>query len=69
MLTMSNCFQLFKNMLTVKFILPFKDQLEVLKKPPIKYSFIEDKAWTVFVKERLPSRFQVNFNKSCPYLT
>ncbi|KAL6340633.1 hypothetical protein AAG906_010541 [Vitis piasezkii] len=42
MLTMGKCFRSFKNMLTVKYVIPFKDQVEVLKKPPIEYICIED---------------------------
>ena len=70
MLTMGKCFQSFKNMLTVKYVIPFKDQQEVLKKPPIEYIFIEDEDWTIFVKERFSKRFQVNLNSSsCLILT
>ncbi|KAL6329814.1 hypothetical protein AAG906_037526 [Vitis piasezkii] len=47
-----------ENMLTVKYILPFKDQPELLKKPPIQYIFIEDEDWTMFVKDRLSDRFK-----------
>ncbi|RVW90347.1 hypothetical protein CK203_045741 [Vitis vinifera] len=55
---MGKCFRSFKNMLAVKYVIPFKDQPEVLKKPPIEYIFIEDEDWTIFVKERLSKRFQ-----------
>eukprot|EP00261_Vitis_vinifera_P032239 XP_019073482.1 PREDICTED: uncharacterized protein LOC100854224 isoform X1 [Vitis vinifera] len=58
MLTIGKCFRSFKNMLTVKYILPFKDQSELLKKPPIQYIFIEDEDWTMFVKDRLSDRFK-----------
>ena len=61
MKSMGRCIRSFKNMLTAKYIIPFKDQLELLKKPPVEYSFIEDEDWTIFVKERLSQRFQVNF--------
>ena len=57
MLTMGKCFRSFKNMLAVKYVIPFKDQPEVLKKPPVEYIFIEDEDWTIFVKERLSKRF------------
>ena len=57
MLTMDKCFQSFKNMLTIKCVIPFKNQLEVLKKPPIEYNFIQDEYWSMFVKERLSKRF------------
>ncbi|KAL6326223.1 hypothetical protein AAG906_001618 [Vitis piasezkii] len=53
MLTMGKCFRSFKNLLTVKYILPFEDQPELLKRPPIQYTFIEDEDWTIFVKDRL----------------
>ncbi|KAL6321683.1 hypothetical protein AAG906_031192 [Vitis piasezkii] len=43
-------------MLSVKYILPFKDQPELLKRPPIKYTFIRDEEWTMFVKDRLSSK-------------
>ncbi|RVW89704.1 hypothetical protein CK203_047223 [Vitis vinifera] len=58
MLTMGKCFQSFKNLLTVKYILPFEDQPELLKRPPIQYTFIEDEDWTIFVKDRLSDNFK-----------
>ena len=59
MLTLGKCFQSFKNMLTVKHILPFKDKSKVLKKPPTEYNFINDEDWNIFVKNRLSEKFQV----------
>ena len=59
MLTIGKCFRSFKSMLTVKYILPFKDQPELLKRPPIKYTFIWDEEWTMFVKDRLFENFKV----------
>ena len=59
MLTIGKWFWSFKSMLTVKYILPFKDQPELLKKPPIKYTFIWDEEWTMFVKDRLSENFKV----------
>ena len=44
-------------MLTVKHILPFKDELEFLKKPPAEYHFIDDEDWNIFVKNRLSEKF------------
>ena len=64
MLTMDKCFRSFKKMLTIKYVIPFKDQLNVLKKPPIEYNFIKDEDWTMFVKERSSKKFQVNLNSS-----
>ncbi|RVW42076.1 hypothetical protein CK203_093330 [Vitis vinifera] len=48
-----------ESMLTVKYILPFKDQPELLKRPPIKYTFIRDEEWTMFVKDRLSENFKM----------
>ncbi|RVW95087.1 hypothetical protein CK203_025580 [Vitis vinifera] len=42
----------------VKYILPFEDQLELLKRPPIQYTFIEDEDWIIFVKDRLSDNFK-----------
>ncbi|KAL6340566.1 hypothetical protein AAG906_010474 [Vitis piasezkii] len=47
-----------ESMLTVKYILPFKDQPKLLKRPPIKYTFIWDEEWTMFVKDRLSENFK-----------
>ena len=49
MLTMGTCYQSFKNMLIVKYILSFKDKPNLLKKPPAEYEFI-DEDWNIFVK-------------------
>ena len=35
----------------------------MLKKPPSKYSFIEDEDWNIFVKDRLSNAFQVKLLK------
>ena len=59
MLTIGKCFRSFKNFLTMKYIIPFKDQPKLLKRPPIQYTFIEDKDWTIFVKDRLSYNFKV----------
>ena len=59
MLTIGKCFWSFKNMLTMKYILPFKDQPKLLKKLAIQYIFIEDEDWTMFVKDRFSDRFKV----------
>ena len=59
MLTIGKCFRSFKSMLIVKYILPFKYQPELLKRPPIKYTFIRDEEWTMFVKDRLSKNFKV----------
>ncbi|RVW84609.1 hypothetical protein CK203_048117 [Vitis vinifera] len=47
-----------ENLLTVKYILPFEYQPELLKRPPIQYTFIEDEDWTIFVKDRLSDNFK-----------
>ena len=59
MLTLGKCFQYFKNMLIVKHMLPFKDETELLEKPPTEYHFIDDEDWNIFVKKRLSKKFQV----------
>ena len=59
MLTLGKCFRSFKNTLTVKHILPFKDEPELLKKPLAEYHFIDDEDWNIFVKNRLSEKFQV----------
>ena len=64
MQTIGICSRSFKNMLIVKYVMPFKHQPERLKKPPPEYNFIEDEDWTIFVKERLSERFQVSFKSS-----
>ena len=60
MLTMGTCFRSFKNMLTTKYILPFKDKSELLKKPLAEYDFIDDEDWNIFVKNCLSNEFQVH---------
>ena len=42
MLTMRTCFRSLKNMLAMKYIIYFKDKSEFLKKPPVKYYFIDE---------------------------
>ena len=59
MFTLGKCFQYFKNMLIVKHMLPFKDETELLEKPPTEYHFIDDEDWNIFVKNRLFEKFQV----------
>ncbi|RVW62898.1 hypothetical protein CK203_059763 [Vitis vinifera] len=59
MLTLGKCFRSFKNTLTVKHILPFKDEPELLKKPPVEYHFINDEYWNIFVENRLSKKFQL----------
>ena len=60
MLTMGTCFRSFKIMLIVKYIIPFKDKFELLKKPPAKYDFIDEEDWNIFVKNHLLDEFQVH---------
>ena len=40
-------------------IIPFKDKPEMLKKPLVENSFIEDEDWNILVKDRLSNAFQV----------
>ncbi|KAF9598205.1 hypothetical protein IFM89_025844 [Coptis chinensis] len=49
----------FKNRLTRFYITPFKDQLELLRKPPKVYEkYISQEDWDKFVKSRLTDEFQ-----------
>ena len=50
-------FQTFKYKLTKKYILPFKNDPEKLKKPPPIYPFIQEDHWRQFVKDRLSKHF------------
>ena len=47
-------------MLTVKYIIPFKDKFELLKKPPTEYNFIDEDDWSIFVKNRFSDEFKVH---------
>ncbi|KAL5714941.1 hypothetical protein ACHQM5_016836 [Ranunculus cassubicifolius] len=50
------CWKNWKHRLTMKCILPFKDDPELLKTPP--YRFIKPNDWSLFVKSRLSEKFQ-----------
>ncbi|KAL0544698.1 hypothetical protein IC582_019817 [Cucumis melo] len=52
-------FRQFKNWLTTKYIIPHKDEPQLLQVPPEKYSFIEQNHWEEFVRSRLSETFQV----------
>ena len=51
----------FKSRLTTEYILPYRDQLELLESPPADYSFIEKAHWDMFVSGRLSIEFSVSF--------
>lgn len=51
----------FKSRLTTEYILPHRDQLELLESPPADYSFIEKAHWDMFVSNRLSIEFSVSF--------
>lgn len=51
----------FKSRLTTAYILPYRDQLELLESPPADYSFIEKAHWDMFVSDRLSIEFSVSF--------
>ncbi|TYK25807.1 putative serine/threonine-protein kinase nek2 [Cucumis melo var. makuwa] len=53
-------FRQFKHWLTKKYILPFKNELELLKRPPYMYSYIDQKQWKEFVRSRLCPHFEKN---------
>ncbi|KAL0533249.1 hypothetical protein IC582_030465 [Cucumis melo] len=48
----------FKNWPTTKYIIPHKDEPQLLQVPPEKYSFIEQNHWEEFVRSRLSETFQ-----------
>ncbi|KAA0067499.1 putative serine/threonine-protein kinase nek2 [Cucumis melo var. makuwa] len=48
----------FKNWLTMKYIMPHKDEPHLLQVPPKTYSFIEQNHWEEFVRSRLFETFQ-----------
>lgn len=50
----------FKSRLTTKYVLPYRDQPEMLKFPPADYTFIEKSHWDMFVADRLGAEFEVN---------
>ncbi|KAL0554078.1 hypothetical protein IC582_007989 [Cucumis melo] len=50
----------FKHWLTKKYILPFKNEPELLKRPPYMYSYIDQKQWEEFVRFRLCPHFEKN---------
>ena len=51
----------FKSRLTTKYVLPYRDQPELLASPPVDYSFIEKAHWDIFVADRLSPDFLVSF--------
>lgn len=51
----------FKSKLTTAYILPHKNQRELLELPPADYSFIEKAHWDIFVADRLSDDFDVSF--------
>ncbi|KAL0560147.1 hypothetical protein IC582_000541 [Cucumis melo] len=51
-------FRQFKNWPTTKYIIPHKDEPQLLQVPPEKYSFIEQNHWEEFVRSRLLETFQ-----------
>ncbi|TYK08861.1 putative serine/threonine-protein kinase nek2 [Cucumis melo var. makuwa] len=54
----------FKNWLTTNYIMPHKDEPQLLQVLPEKYSFIEQNHWEEFVRSRLSETFQKdNYNK------
>ncbi|TYK02471.1 putative serine/threonine-protein kinase nek2 [Cucumis melo var. makuwa] len=56
-------FRQFKNWLTTKYIMPHKDDLQLLQAPSEKYSFIEQNHWEEFVRSRLSETFQEGSNE------
>ena len=50
----------FKSRLTTAYILPFREQPELLAHPPADYTFIEKAHWDIFVADRLSKDFLVS---------
>ena len=51
----------FKSRLTTHYILPYRDQPQLLAYPPADFSFIEKSHWDIFVAERTSYEFLVCF--------
>ncbi|TYK03264.1 transposase [Cucumis melo var. makuwa] len=56
--TAGTAFRQFKHWLTKKYILPFKNEPTLLKRPPYMYSYIDQKQWKEFVRSRLCPHFE-----------
>ncbi|KAA0037125.1 putative serine/threonine-protein kinase nek2 [Cucumis melo var. makuwa] len=56
--TARTAFRQFKHWLTKKYILPFKNKPELLKRPPYMYSYIDQKQWKEFDKRKLQQERQ-----------
>lgn len=52
----------FKSRLSTRYVLPYRDQPELLESPPADYSFIEKPHWDMFVANRLSNEFLVRFS-------
>ncbi|KAL0546092.1 hypothetical protein IC582_015997 [Cucumis melo] len=63
--TAETTFRQFKHWLTKKYILPFKNEPELLKRPPYMYSYIDQKQWEEFVRSRLCPHFEDEISKTC----
>ena len=50
----------FKSNLAVEIIIPNKDHMKKLKRPPLDYNFINQKDWETFVALRLFAKYLVN---------
>ena len=51
----------FKSRLTTTYVLPYRNQPELLESPPADYTFIEKAHWDIFVADRLSADFVVSF--------
>ena len=50
----------FKSRLSTRHIIPFKNNPEILRKPPSVYNFITHKEWEGFVALRLSAKYLVS---------
>ena len=50
----------FKSNLAVEIIIPNKEHMEKLRRPPLAYNFINQKDWEMFMALRLSVKYLVN---------
>lgn len=55
----------FKSRLTTYYVLPYRDQPNMLESPPADYSSIEKAHWDFFVADRISDEFLVSFLIIC----
>ena len=58
-------FRNWRSAISIKYIIPHKNDPAILKKPPLKLPHIPKSDWVVFVNECISEKFQAS---SCEYL-